>query len=159
MSSPRFITALPVFNEVQYVNEVLDLVKQYSADILVVDDGSTDGTTEQLQRRDDVRIVTAAFEENDRARTEHRTDGMVKAVVGPKGRILGAGIVGYHAGELIQPWILAISQKLKIGAMAQMIAPYPTLGEINKRAAGAYYTPSLFSNRTRKIVRLLAKLG
>jgi pyruvate/2-oxoglutarate dehydrogenase complex dihydrolipoamide dehydrogenase (E3) component len=84
---------------------------------------------------------------------------MIKAVVGRKGRILGAGIVGYHAGELIQPWILAISQKLKIGAMAQMIAPYPTLGEINKRAAGSYYTPSLFSDRTRKIVRLLAKLG
>ena len=107
----------------------------------------------------DVRIVTASFEENDRARTERRTEGMIKAVVGRKGRILGAGIVGYHAGELIQTWILAISQKLKIGAMAQMIAPYPTLGEINKRAAGSYYTPSLFSDRTRKIVRLLAKLG
>ncbi|MEP4380100.1 MAG: FAD-dependent oxidoreductase [Alphaproteobacteria bacterium] len=120
------------------------------------------GLTETAARElhgDDVRIVTAAFEENDRARTERRTDGMVKAVVGRKGRILGAGIVGSHAGELIQPWILAISQKLKIGAMAQMIAPYPTLGEINKRAAGSYYTPSLFSDRTRKIVRLLAKLG
>ena len=60
MSSPRFLTALPVYNEVQYVNEVLDLVKQYSDEILVVDDGSTDGTTEQLQGRDDVRIVTHA---------------------------------------------------------------------------------------------------
>ncbi|MDA0785334.1 MAG: FAD-dependent oxidoreductase [Proteobacteria bacterium] len=120
------------------------------------------GLTEAAAREihgDDVRIVTASFEENDRARTERRTDGMVKAVVGRKGRILGAGIVGYHAGELIQPWILAISQKMKIGAMAQIIAPYPTLGEINKRAAGSYYTPSLFSERTRKIVRLLAKLG
>jgi len=67
--------------------------------------------------------------------------------------------VGAQAGELIQPWILAISQKMKIGAMAQVIAPYPTLGEANKRAAGAYYTPSLFSPRTRKVVRLLAKLG
>jgi len=120
------------------------------------------GLTEKAAREihgDDVRIVTASFEENDRARTERRTEGMIKAVVGRKGRILGAGIVGYHAGELIQPWILAISQKLKIGAIAQMIAPYPTLGEINKRAAGSYYTPSLFSDRTRKIVRLLAKLG
>ncbi len=108
---------------------------------------------------DDVRVVTAEFAENDRARTERRTGGMVKAVVGKRGRILGAGIVGAHAGELIQPWILAVSQKMKIGAMAQMIAPYPTLGEANKRAAGAYYTPSLFSERTRKIVRLLAKLG
>lgn len=120
------------------------------------------GMTEKDAREaygDDVRVVTAKFAENDRARTERRTDGFVKAVIGRKGRILGAGIVGPHAGEIIQPWILAISQKMKIGAMAQMIAPYPTLGEINKRAAGAYYTPSLFSDRTRKVVRLLAKFG
>lgn len=120
------------------------------------------GMTEKDAREaygDDVRVLTAEFAENDRARTERRTDGFVKAVVGRKGRVLGAGIVGPHAGEIIQPWILAISQKMKIGAMAQMIAPYPTLGEINKRAAGTYYTPSLFSDRTRKIVRLLAKLG
>ena len=108
---------------------------------------------------DDVKVVTASFEENDRARTERRTDGFVKVVVGRKGRVLGAGMVGAHAGELIQPWILAISQKMKIGAVAQMIVPYPTRGEINKRAAGAYYTPSLFSDRTKKIVRLLAKFG
>ena len=108
---------------------------------------------------DDVKVVTASFEENDRARTERRTDGFVKVVLGRKGRVLGAGMVGAHAGELIQPWILAISQKMKIGAVAQMIVPYPTRGEINKRAAGAYYTPSLFSDRTKKIVRLLAKFG
>lgn len=120
------------------------------------------GMTEKDARQaygDDVRVLTAEFAENDRARTERRTDGFVKAVVGRKGRILGAGIVGPHAGEIIQPWILAISQKMKIGAMAQMISPYPTLGEINKRAAGTFYTPSLFSDRTRKVVRLLAKLG
>ncbi len=108
---------------------------------------------------DGVKVVTASFEENDRARTERRTDGFVKVVLGRKGRVLGAGMVGAHAGELIQPWILAISQKMKIGAVAQMIVPYPTRGEINKRAAGAYYTPSLFSDRTKKIVRLLAKFG
>lgn len=120
------------------------------------------GMTEKDAREaygDDVRVLTAEFAENDRARTERRTDGLVKAVVGRKGRILGAGIVGPHAGEIIQPWILAISQRMKIGAMAQMISPYPTLGEINKRAAGTYYTPSLFSDRTRKVVRLLAKFG
>jgi pyruvate/2-oxoglutarate dehydrogenase complex dihydrolipoamide dehydrogenase (E3) component len=108
---------------------------------------------------DAVRVVTASFEENDRARAEHRTEGFIKVVTGRGGRILGAGIVGYHAGELLQPWILAISQKMKIGAMAGIIAPYPTMGEINKRAAGNYYTPSLFSDRTRRIVRLLARLG
>ncbi|NNE85361.1 MAG: FAD-dependent oxidoreductase [Alphaproteobacteria bacterium] len=108
---------------------------------------------------DAVRVVTASFAEIDRARAEHRTEGFIKVVTGRGGRILGAGIVGYHAGELLQPWILAISQKMKIGAMAGIIAPYPTMGEINKRAAGNYYTPSLFSDRTRRIVRLLARLG
>ena len=67
--------------------------------------------------------------------------------------------MGYNAGELLQPWILAIDNKLKIGAMAGIIAPYPTMGEINKRAAGAYFTPTLFSERTKRIVRLLALFG
>ena len=77
----------------------------------------------------------------------------------PRGQILGATIAGRHAGELILPWVLAIGQKLKIGAIANLIAPYPTLGEVSKRAAGAYYTPTLFSGRTRWLVRQLARLG
>jgi len=76
-----------------------------------------------------------------------------------KGLILGASIVGPQAGELIGVWALAISSKQKIGAITSMIAPYPTLGEINKRAAGAYFTPSLFSDKTRKIVKYLKYLG
>jgi len=55
--------------------------------------------------------------------------------------------------------VLAIGQGLKIGAMANMIAPYPTLGEVSKRAAGSYYTPTLFGARTQKIVRFLQRLG
>ena len=67
--------------------------------------------------------------------------------------------MGAHAGELIGMWGLAIGQGIKIGAVAQMIAPYPTLSEVSKRAAGSYYTPKLFSDRTRKVVRLLGRLG
>jgi pyruvate/2-oxoglutarate dehydrogenase complex dihydrolipoamide dehydrogenase (E3) component len=85
----------------------------------------------------DVRILKWDFSENDRAQAEQRTEGLVKVVVTPKGLILGASIVGLHAGELIQPWILAISQNMKIGAMASAIAPYPTLAEVNKRIAGS----------------------
>ena len=55
--SQNFLTALPVFNEVKYVNEVLDLVKQYSDNVLVVDDGSTDGTSEKLAQRTDVIVI------------------------------------------------------------------------------------------------------
>ena len=53
----RFLTALPVYNEVRHVGPVLDLVRQYSPDVLVVDDGSTDGTSDLLAARDDVRVV------------------------------------------------------------------------------------------------------
>ena len=120
------------------------------------------GLTEAQAREkfgDSIRVVTWPFEENDRARAERSTHGLVKAVMAKNGRILGCGIAGPKAGELIQVWILALSQKLKIGALAGMIVPYPTLGEVSKRVAGACYTPSLFSERTRKVVRFLSKFG
>lgn len=55
--SSRFLTALPVFNEVKSVSQVLDEVTQYSDDILVVDDGSTDGTLDVLRKRKDILLV------------------------------------------------------------------------------------------------------
>ena len=54
----RFLTALPVYNEVSHVDPVLNEVLRYSADVLVVNDGSTDGTTELLARRRDIQVVT-----------------------------------------------------------------------------------------------------
>ncbi len=111
------------------------------------------------QHGSDIRVLRWPFHENDRAIAEGETEGFVKAITTKKGKILGAAIVGPHAGELIQPWVLAMSQKIKIGGMATMIAPYPTLAEVNKRAAGSFYTPSLFSDRTRKIVKFLSKFG
>jgi pyruvate/2-oxoglutarate dehydrogenase complex dihydrolipoamide dehydrogenase (E3) component len=107
----------------------------------------------------DFRVLRWPFADNDRAQTERDTEGLVKIVVGRRGRILGAGILGAGAGDLILPWTLAISQKLRIGAIANLIVPYPTRGEAGKRAAGCHYTPALFSPRTRRIVRLLARFG
>lgn len=98
------------------------------------------------------------FAENDRAQAERDTEGLVKVVLGSGGRILGASIVGADAGDQLGLWSLAISQKLKIGAIAGLILPYPTRSEAAKRAAGDYYTPTLFSERTRTIVRLLQKV-
>ncbi|UUO06799.1 glycosyltransferase family 2 protein [Blastopirellula sp. J2-11] len=60
MKSPRALTALPVFNERGTVHSVLDEVKRYSRDILVVDDGSSDGTAELLAERNDIQVVTHA---------------------------------------------------------------------------------------------------
>jgi hypothetical protein len=76
-----------------------------------------------------------------------------------KGRPVGATIVGPQAGELIQIWALAIANNLKMSAVAGMISPYPTLGEINKRAAGAYFSPKLFeSPLVKRIVGFVQRL-
>ncbi len=101
------------------------------------------------------QALTWSFAENDRARAERNTDGLVKAVIGRKGEVLGCTIVGPHAGELILPWVLAVEKRLKVSDIASIVAPYPTLSEVTKRAAGSYYTPKLFSEKTRRVVRMM----
>lgn len=113
----------------------------------------------RVKHGDKIRVLRADFSHNDRAQAEGAPQGFLKAVVTKRGHILGATIVGPHAGELILPWVLAISKDLKIGDIASLIAPYPTLSEISKRAAGSYYTPSLYSPRTRMLVRFLGVFG
>lgn len=107
---------------------------------------------------DAIKVLRWKLAENDRAQTERATDGMVKAITDRRGRILGASIVAPQAGELIQPWCLAIAKRLRISALASFVPPYPTLGEASKRAAGSYFTDTLFGPRTRGVVRLLARL-
>jgi len=106
-----------------------------------------------------IRILTHHFADNDRAVTEQDTAGFIKVITTKNGQIIGCGIVGAGAGEMIAPWVLAMQQKLKISAMASTIFPYPTRSEISKRVAGSFYTPSLFSEKTRKIVRFLRFFG
>ncbi|MCC3861418.1 dihydrolipoyl dehydrogenase family protein [Pseudemcibacter aquimaris] len=108
---------------------------------------------------DNIKILKWDYAENDRARATLKMDGMIKVITDKKGKILGASIVGESADELLATWTLAINEGLKIGSMANVISPYPTLGEISKRAASSFYTDSLFSERTRKIVKWLSKLG
>jgi pyruvate/2-oxoglutarate dehydrogenase complex dihydrolipoamide dehydrogenase (E3) component len=115
--------------------------------------------TAARERHPDIVVERWPFAENDRAQCERATSGMVKLVLRRGGGILGASILGAHAGELILPWALAISRRLKIAAMANLVVPYPTRGDAGKRAAGAFYTPRLFSGRTRALVRLLARFG
>ena len=102
-------------------------------------------------------VIRQQFHHNDRAQAMGEAEGLLKLMV-VKGHPIGASIAGPHAGELIGLWALAIATKAKMGQVAGMVAPYPTLGEINKRAAGAYFTPSLFENpRVKQIVRLVQK--
>jgi pyruvate/2-oxoglutarate dehydrogenase complex dihydrolipoamide dehydrogenase (E3) component len=105
-----------------------------------------------------VRLLRWPFAGNDRAQAEGRTDGLVKIVTGPRGRILGAGIVGPGAGDLIQPWILALEKGLKIGAMATPVLPYPTRGEAGRRAAVNYFQEFASNPLVRGVIRLVSTL-
>lgn len=117
------------------------------------------GLTEADARKagHDIQVLTWSFEVNDRAQAERATEGLAKVILGRKGKILGATIVGPRAGELIGTWGLAISAGLKIGTVASAVLPYPTLSEISKRVAGSYYTPKLFGPVTRRVVGLVQR--
>ncbi len=118
------------------------------------------GLTEaQAREKHGTAVEVARFElhENDRAIAEAKTTGFIKVMV-VKGRPVGASIVGASAGDLIGVWALAIANNLKMSQVAGMVAPYPTLGEVNKRAAGAYFSPRLFENpMVKRVVGLVQR--
>ncbi len=104
---------------------------------------------------DKVKILHWSFSENDRAQAEGKTTGMVKIITGARGIILGASIVGSNAGELIAPWTLAVTQRLKVSAIANVVLPYPTMAEAGKRAAITYYAGLAQKPLTRMLIKIL----
>jgi len=108
---------------------------------------------------DKVKVVEAAYGDNDRARAERQTTGKLKLIAGPGGRLLGADVVGAQAGELINLLSLAVSRKLTMKDLAGFIAPYPTLGELVRRAAVSYYKDAPGNPWIRRVVKLLSRFG
>ncbi len=90
-------------------------------------------------------VLREDFSHMDRAITDQTTAGFIKLMI-VKGRPIGVTLVGAHAGEQISLWALALAGKVKLSTIAGMVAPYPTLNEISKRAAGAYFSPRLFGS-------------
>jgi len=114
---------------------------------------------EARARRYAFEVLRWPYHENDRAQAERATLGHIKVITTRRGRILGATIVGRNAGELIATWALAVGQHLNIRAIAAAVLPYPTLGEIGKRAAISRYTLSLTRPMVRRIIGWLRRLG
>jgi pyruvate/2-oxoglutarate dehydrogenase complex dihydrolipoamide dehydrogenase (E3) component len=93
---------------------------------------ATIGLSEAAARQahgDGFEVLRGAFGHNDRARANRAGQGLIKLIAGRDGAILGAGIVGDRAGELIATLGLAMSQRLKVGNLARLVAPHPTLSE------------------------------
>ncbi len=84
----------------------------------------------QRRRGSDYRVIRLPFAENHRARAERQSYGLAKLVTDRKGRLLGAGIVGAGAGEMISLFAFAIANGLGAAHFRKLVAPYPTLSEI-----------------------------
>ncbi len=119
------------------------------------------GLTEKQARasRMQFRVARWPYYDNDRAQTERDTHGHIKVITTRKGKIVGATIVGAHAGELIGMWTLAIAQGLDIRSFTEIVLPYPTLSELGKRAALDFFAPGLTSSWVRRIIGWLRIFG
>lgn len=112
---------------------------------------------ELLLQNTKFRTLRWSYGENNRAILDHLSSGIIKVTITPSGRILGASIIGAHAGEIIMPWAMAIKNKMKISAIADVIAPYPTYSVINNEAANIFYLAKILSGRLRKVVNFIQK--
>ena len=119
--------------------------------------GLTWGEAIERYTETSLRQVDWELNENDRARAERRAEGIIRVITTKNGKILGVSILAPHAGEMIHIWVLAVTKGMKIQAIAEAIAPYPSWSEASKRAASAHFTAQLFSKRTQKLVKFLLK--
>ena len=118
------------------------------------------GLTEHEARErfgDKVQVTRFAFDENDRAIAEGKTEGECKLIL-KKGKLVGASIVGEGAGDIIQLVGYAMSNKMKLTSLTNFISPYPTRTEVVKRAASAHFSDAVFGKPARLLVSLLQRI-
>jgi pyruvate/2-oxoglutarate dehydrogenase complex dihydrolipoamide dehydrogenase (E3) component len=107
---------------------------------------------------DAVKTSSFPFHDNDRAIAEGKTLGGAKLVL-HKGKLVGASVAGDSAGDILQLVSVAMSNGLKLTALTNFISPYPTRAEVVKRAASAYFTPSVFGKPARTLVGILQRFA
>ena len=106
-----------------------------------------------------IRLSRFPLGETDRARAEARTEGLVKLVAKPNGRLLGAAVAGDGAGEMIGLWALALKARMNLAQIAGLTLPYPTLSEASRRAALDFYAPLAKRPMVRSLLRFLRAFG
>lgn len=103
----------------------------------------------------DYTVWREEFATNDRALAEGEGRGVIKLLIGRRGKPLGVQIFGPQAGELLGTWVAALNGQVKLATLAAAIHPYPTVGEISKRVAGLPLAAKLFSPTVTKALALL----
>ncbi len=119
------------------------------------------GLSEAEARTQGIRhaVYCFPFAEIDRAITDDDTAGMAKIITTPRGKILGACIVGPHAGELIAEYSLAMSAGLSVSALSKTIHLYPSLAQINRRVADIRLKASLTPFKLKLMKKLFGLRG
>lgn len=117
------------------------------------------GLTTKQAKSKGIPIVTTElnYSEIDRAICEGDLNGKIKVISDKKGKVLGVSIVGAQSGELISLWVMAVKEKMTLRKITDLIIPYPTLSELNKRVASKFYQEKLFSNKVRKLVQWIKR--
>ena len=105
---------------------------------------------------DKVKVASWGFDDNDRAIAEGDVRGGVKLVLGKGGKVLGAHAAGARADDLIQIVSSVMAKGGTVRDLTSPVAPYPTRGEIFKRAAGSYYEPVVFGSMAKLLARILS---
>jgi pyruvate/2-oxoglutarate dehydrogenase complex dihydrolipoamide dehydrogenase (E3) component len=95
-------------------------------------------------------LFSEDFKDNDRSLAEGERVGKIKMLLDKDEKAIGVQILGPQAGELLSEWVAVLSGKVKLSTLASAVHPYPTLGEMNKRVAGAYLSPKIFSDKVKK---------
>ncbi len=98
------------------------------------------------------------FRGNDRGLAEGETAGKIKMLLDEKEKPMGVQILGPRAGDLLAEWVAVFSGRTGLSTLASAVHPYPTLGEINKRVAGAFLSTKIFSEPVKKGLKLFFNL-
>ena len=98
----------------------------------------------------DCSVWTEAFKDNDRSLAEKENAGQIKMILDEKEKPIGVQILGPHAGDLLGEWVAVLNGKVKLSTLASAVHPYPTIGEINKKVAGTFFSPKIFSDKIKK---------
>ncbi len=111
------------------------------------------------ERAGRLRILRWPFSDNARAKAEGRSAGHAKVITTREGRVLGAGIVGPEASELIGLWSLAIAQGLKASDIAALAMPHASYSDVSRRAAVSALAAELNNPWVQRALRVIRLLG
>jgi pyruvate/2-oxoglutarate dehydrogenase complex dihydrolipoamide dehydrogenase (E3) component len=103
-------------------------------------------------------VWTEHFKDNDRSLAEGERVGRIKMILDKNEKPIGVQILGPQAGELLSEWVSVLNGNVKLSTLASSMHPYPTLGEINKRVAGSFFSSKIFTEKMKKRLKFFFNL-